>query len=53
MLRVDRAECRETGLDELISGANIDFEFDFQNYIFILLHINLHKIIHIIVIYNN
>ena len=29
MLRVDRAECRETGLDELISGANIDFEFDF------------------------
>ena len=39
MLRVDRAECRETGLDELISGANIDFEFDFKNYIFILLHI--------------
>ena len=29
MLRVDRAECRETGLDELISVANIDFEFDF------------------------
>ena len=52
MLRVDRAECRETGLDELISGANIDFEFDFKNYIFILLHIK-HKIIHIMVIYNN